>query len=195
VVNGAIRALAKAKVCGAKVTGLADGTDLETTARSAGGGQVTRQRRLADRRGREPEIEITVDGWKVLVLIDAAPKIPLAVKVGNIQEHETHWTRAVVTQAWANLTGAARLYKVVVDRGFLDGTELWWLDQQGITLVVPAQDHMAVTADARAPTVVGEDITVGRRVHRVRHRQGREAWTARLETEEVGLTGLTTYDP
>ena len=67
MVNGAIRALAKAKVCGAKVTGLADGTDLETTARSAGGGQVTRQRRLADRRGREPEIEITVDGWKVLV--------------------------------------------------------------------------------------------------------------------------------
>jgi hypothetical protein len=90
VFNGAIRALAKAKVFGAKVTGIADGTDLETTERSTGCGQVTRKRRIEDKRGREHEIEITVYGWKVLVLIDAATKIPLAVKVGKLQEHETH---------------------------------------------------------------------------------------------------------
>jgi hypothetical protein len=53
---------------------------------------------------------------------------------------------------------------------------------------------MAVTADARAQTVVGEEITVGRRVHSVRHGQGREAWTERLGTEVVGIPGLTTYD-
>jgi hypothetical protein len=194
VFNGAIRALAKAKVFGAKVTGIADGTDLETTERYTGCGQVTRKRRIEDRRGREHEIEITVYGWKVLLLIDAATKIPLAVKVGPIQEHETHWTRALVTQARANLAGAARLHKVVFDRGFLDGSDLWWLDQHGITFVVPAKDNMAVTADARAQAVVGEEITVGRRVHSVRHGQGREAWTERLETEVVGITGLTTYD-
>ncbi|MFI5224533.1 MAG: hypothetical protein ACHQX3_09900, partial [Nitrospirales bacterium] len=112
VFNGAIRALAKAKVFAAKVTGLADGTDLETTERYTGCGQVTRKRRIKDRRGREHEIELTVYGWKVLLLIDAATKIPLAVKVGQIQEHETHWTRALVTQARANLAGAARLHKV-----------------------------------------------------------------------------------
>jgi hypothetical protein len=54
---------------------------------------------------------------------------------------------------------------------------------------------MAVTADARAQAAAGEDITVGRRVHTVRHGQGREAWTERLETEVVGITGLTTDDP
>jgi hypothetical protein len=53
---------------------------------------------------------------------------------------------------------------------------------------------MAVTADARAQAAAGEEITVGRRVPTVRHGQGREAWTERLETEVVGSTGLTTYD-
>jgi hypothetical protein len=38
VCNGAIRALAQAKVFGAQVTGMADGTDLETTERFTGCG-------------------------------------------------------------------------------------------------------------------------------------------------------------
>jgi hypothetical protein len=194
VFNGAIRALATAKVFGAQVTGLADGTDLETTERYTGCGQVTRKRRIEERRGREHESEITVYGWTGLVLIEAATTIPLAVKVGPIQAHETPWTRALVTHARAHLAGAARLHQVVFDRGFLDGTELWWLDQPGITVVVPAKDHMAVTADARGQAAAGAEITVGCRVHTVRHGPGREAWTERLETEVVGITGLTTYD-
>jgi hypothetical protein len=194
VFNGAIRALAKAGVFAAKVTGIMDGTDLETTQRYIGCGQVTRQVRIEDKRGRVHEIEVTVYGWKVLLLIDAATKLPLAVKVGTIEEHETHWTRALVTQARANVAGAAHLHKVVFDKGFLDGTDLWWLDQQGITFVVPAKANMGVTADARAQAAAGEGITVGRRVHTVRHGQGKAARTERLETEVVGITGLTTYD-
>jgi hypothetical protein len=128
------------------------------------------------------------------VLIDAATKIPLAVKVVPIHEHEVLSMRALVTQARANLAGTTRLQKVVFDRGFLDGVDLWWLDQHGMTFVVPAKDNMAVTADARAQAAAGEGITVGRRVHTVRHGQGQEAWTERLETEVVGITGLTTYD-
>jgi hypothetical protein len=76
----------------------------------------------------------------------------------------------------------------------LDGTTLWWLDQHAVTFVVPAKANMAVTADARAQAAAGEAITVGRRVHTRRHGQGRKAWTERLETEVVGVTGLTTYD-
>jgi hypothetical protein len=53
---------------------------------------------------------------------------------------------------------------------------------------------MAVTADARAQAAAGEEITVGRRAHTVRHGQGQAAWRERLETEVVGITGLTTYD-
>jgi hypothetical protein len=48
--------------------------------------------------------------------------------------------------------------------------------------------------DARAQAAAGEEITVGRRAHTVRHGQGKAAWRERLETEVVGLTGLTTDD-
>jgi hypothetical protein len=192
--NGALRALAKAGVFAKQVTGIADGTDLGTTARYRGCGQVTRKVRMEDKQGRVHEIEVTVYGWKVLLLIDAVTKIPLAVKVGKIQEHETLWTRALVTQAQMNLAGYARLHKVVFDKGFLDGTTLWWLDQREITFVVPAKANMAVTADARAQATAGEEMTVGRRGHTVRHGQGKTARTERLETEVVGIAGLTTYD-
>jgi hypothetical protein len=46
-----IRALAKAGVFAAQVTGIVDATDLETTAGDEGCGQVTRQRKITDKRG------------------------------------------------------------------------------------------------------------------------------------------------
>jgi hypothetical protein len=76
----------------------------------------------------------------------------------------------------------------------LDGTTLWWLDQQGRRLVVPAQTNLAVTAEARAQAAAGADLTVGRRVHTVRHGQGRTACTERVATEVVGMTARTTDD-
>jgi hypothetical protein len=94
----------------------------------------------------------------------------------------------------ANLAGATRLDKLAVDRGFWAGLELGWLDQRGITCGVPAKANMAVTADARAQAAAGEEATIGRRVHAVRHGQGRTIWAERLETEVVGIAGLTTYD-
>jgi hypothetical protein len=192
--NGTIRALAKAGICGAKVTGRVDATDLETTAAYEGRGQATRKRKITDKHGNVHEIEVTAYGWKPSVLIDAITKIPLAIKVVPIHEHEVRSRRALVTQARTNLAGSARLHKVVFDNGFLDGVDLWWLDQHGITFVVPAKDNMAVTVDARAQAAAGEGVTLGRRVHTVRHGQGKTAWTERRETEVVGIEGLTTYD-
>ena len=98
----------------------------------------------------------------------------------------------MVTQARANLAGHARLPKVVFDGGFWDGTELWWLDQQGLGFVVPAKPTMAVTAEARAQAAAGEEVAVGRRAHTMRHGQGKTARSERLATEVVGSTGLTT---
>ena len=66
--------------------------------------------------------------------------------------------------------------------------------QHGILFVVPAKENMAVTIDAQAQAAAGEGVTVGRRVHTVRHGQGKTAWTERLETEVVGIAGLTTDD-
>jgi hypothetical protein len=194
VCNGSLRALAKAGGVGAKVTGIADGTDLQTTERYRGCGQATRKVRMEDKHGQRHDIEGTVYGWKVLLLIDAATKIPWAVNVGQIQAHEARWAQALVTQARMKLVGAARLAKVVVDQGFWDGPTRWWLDQQGLRCVVPAKTNMAVTADARAQAAAGEDLTIGRRVHTRRHGQGKTAWTERVETAVVGMMALTTDD-
>jgi Transposase DDE domain len=194
VFNGTIRALAKAGVFTAKVTGIVDATDLETTAQYEGCGQVTRKRQLTDKRGKVQEIEVTAYGFQLIVLIDARTKIPLAATVVPIQAHETLSLRALVTQARTNLAGHARRHKVVFDRGLWDGADLWWLDQHGILFVVPAKANMAVTVDAQAQAAAGEGVTIGRRIHTVRHGRGKTARSERLETEVVGIVGLTTDD-
>jgi hypothetical protein len=71
---------------------------------------------------------------------------------------------------------------------------VWWLAPQGILVVVPAKDTMAVTVDAQAHTAAGEGVTIGRRAHTVRHGHGKTAWTERLETAVAGIAGLTTAD-
>jgi Transposase DDE domain len=157
--NGASRALARTGVVAAKRTGLVDATDLDTTAQDEGRGHVTRRQKVTDKRGQVHEIEVTVYGWKLIVLIEARTKIPLAATVVPIQEHETLSLRALVTQARTNLEDHTCLPKVVFDKGFWDGPDLWWLDPHGITFVVPANANMAVTAEARAQAAAGEGMT------------------------------------
>ena len=164
VVNGAIRALTRTGVLAAQITGLVDATDRETTAQEEGGGHGTRPRQRTDTRGQVHESAVTSYGWKRSVLIDGRPQIPWAGKVVPSNAHAVLSRRARVTQARTNVAGHARRHKVVVARGLLAGVELWGLDQQGMTVVVPAKDHMAVTADARAHAAAGEGSTRGPRV-------------------------------
>jgi hypothetical protein len=195
VCNGVVRALAKAGVVGKRGTGMADGPALETPERDQGCGQATRTRRSEEQWGRVQESEVSVDGWTVLLLLEAVTTIPLAVKGVQMQEHEARWTRALGSQARAQVAGSACLYKVVLAQGFWAGTDLWGLEQQGSRGGVPAQANMAVTAEARALAAAGEGVSVGRRVHTVRHGPGRPASRARLEPEVVGITGLPTEEP
>jgi hypothetical protein len=58
--HGAIRALSKAGLFRAKVTGVVAATDLETTAPYEGCGHVTRKRQLTDKHGQVRELEVTV---------------------------------------------------------------------------------------------------------------------------------------
>jgi hypothetical protein len=81
--HGAMRALAKAGVVGAKVTDMLDGTDLETTGRYRGRGQLTRPVRIEETRGQGHALAGTVDGWNVRLRIDAVTKMLMAVKVGK----------------------------------------------------------------------------------------------------------------
>jgi hypothetical protein len=193
--TGALRAWAQAGVFAKQGTGRAEGTDVATTDRDGGGGQVTRQGRLEDQQGRVHALEVTVDGWPVLRLLEALPTLPLAVKGAPIHEHEALGTRALVPHARMHLAGGARLPQVRCAQGFGDGPRRWWLDQPAVTCGVPATAAMAVTAEARAPAAAGEESTVGRRAHTARPGQGTTARTERLEPEVVGIAGLAPSDP
>jgi hypothetical protein len=175
--TGALRAVATAGVFETTITGIADGTALDTTARDTGCGEVPRKGRLEETRGQGHAREITGYGWKACLLMEAATKRPLAVNVGQSQAPEALWARALVTHARLKLAGDARLAHVGCDQGVLDGPPLWWRDPQGLRCVVPAHTNLAVPAAARAQAAAGEELTIGRRVDTVRPGPGRHAWT------------------
>lgn len=193
--HGARRAVAQAGVVGQRGTGMAEGTDLETTEREAGGGQATRQCRREDQGGKVHALEVTVDGGNVRLVIEAVTQMPVAVNVGPMPAPEALGARALVPHARRHRAGDAHLAQVVFAQGLGDGTTRWGLDQQGLRWVGPANAHMAVTAEARALAAAGAGVTVGPRGHTVRQGQGHGAWTARLATAVVGITGLTRDEP
>lgn len=80
---------------------------------------------------------------------------------------------------------------MVIDRGYLDGEDLWQLDQVGITFVIVAKAGMTVREDAHA---LAREADAVERVRRVRHGHGKKAWVEELRTRLVGIAGLTTYD-
>src|SRR6266566_419295 len=135
--------------------------------------------------------EYYVYGWKVLVLIDVHTRLPLAMKVVPIQEYEGRWLVPLLEQAQQNLGQRGHISKIVIDRGYLDGQDLWQVQAKGIIFVIVAKANMVVTQDAQA-LAKRERTRVRERV--VRHGYGKTAREERLRTELVGIEGLTTYD-
>ncbi len=169
-----------------------DGSKLETPKSYAGCGTLKQTRRVKVKGQQERAIqEYYVYGWKVLVLIDVPTRLPLAMKVVQIQEYEGRWLLPLLQQAQRNLGTRGRISTIVIDRGYLDGEDLWQVHRQGIIFVVVGKAHMAVTQDAQA-LAKGERARVRERV--VRHGHGKTATQERLRTELVGIEGLTTYD-
>jgi len=135
--------------------------------------------------------EYYVYGWKVLVLIDVHTRLPLAMKVVQIQEYEGRWLVPLLEQAQHNLGVRGHISTIVIDRGYLDGEDLWQVDQLGVLFVIVGKTNMAVTQDAQA-LAKRERVHVRERL--VRHGHGKTATQERLRTELVGIEGLTTYD-
>jgi hypothetical protein len=150
VLNGAVRRLV-ARGCFAASRGhfALDATDLETTPRYQGAGVKRYTERRVGKDKRIVDVERLVWGFKLLIVYEVHLRLVAAAKVATINEHESQYTRALVQQAVANL-GAGGLRVLLLDMGFLDGADLWWVKQTlGIDFVVPAKDNMLVTADAR----------------------------------------------
>ena len=142
VFNGAIRALAKAGVFGAKVTGIADGTDLETTERYAGlwpGDPQGAHRGQAGPGARDRGHGLRLESAPPDRC--ARPRFPWRSRWGRFRSMRRSgpgpWSPRR-GRIWPAMPACTRSSLI---KGFLDGTDLWWLDQQGITFVVPAKDE------------------------------------------------------
>jgi len=192
--NGTVRLLVARGLFQGDLTVALDGSKVLTPASYPGRGclSVTRTATEAKTKRRVRIVE-TLFGWKVLVLIDVRTRLPLAMAVGKIQDYEGPWLLPLVRQAQDNLGTAARITTVVIDRGYLDGEDLWALDRRDLTFVIVAKDNMVVTEDARNLAVAGEGH-VRKRVEVIRHGHGRTATTEKRRTRLVGVEALTTYD-
>lgn len=169
-----------------------DGSKVPTTKTYPGCGCLAVIHKVKEKKtGRLVEVVKKVFGWKILVLIEVQTRLPLAMAVAQIQAYEGEYLVPLVKQAQENLGERARIRKVVIDRGYLDGEDLWQIDQLGITFVIVAKAGMAIRDDAHALAREAKGIE---RVRRVRHGHGKNAWVEELRTCLVGIEELTTYD-
>src|SRR5438270_3904007 len=113
-----------------------DGSKLPTPPSYEGCGKLkqTRSVKVKGQKERATE-EYYVYGWKVLVLIDVHTRLPLAMKVVKIEEYEGGFLVSLLEQAQRNLGTRGRIRTIVIDRGYLDGEDLWQVHQQGIIFV------------------------------------------------------------
>jgi hypothetical protein len=193
LLNGVVHKLAAFGMFAKEVSVVVDGSRLETTEKFEGRGCLRLECRVKEKgTGRLVTIEVFLFGWKVIVLMDIRTRIPLAAKVVKIQEYEGVYLLPLLRQAQANLGEYARIVKVVADRIYLDGEDLWELNQMGIIFVVIAKEGMAVREDALALAKLSPNVAERKTV--VRHGHGSQQTTAELLTRVIGVEGLTTYD-
>jgi hypothetical protein len=193
LLNGVVHCLAAFGIFAEEIAVVIDGSRLETTEKFKGRGCLRLERRVKEKgTGRLVIIEVFLFGWKVIVLMDIRTRIPLAAKVVKIQEYEGVYLLPLLRQAQANLGEYARIVKVVADRIYLDGEDLWELNQMGIIFVVIAKEGMAVREDALALAKLSPNVAERKTV--VRRGHGSKQITEELLTRVIGVEGLTTYD-
>ena len=192
--NEAIRCLAASKAFPSEITLVIDGTDVETTDKCQGIGRVIRDEKIPDSAGPIKTVPVEVHGFKAIVAFDLTTEIPLGVIVTKINRHESLFTRRLVEQVQANLSPSnGKITKVLVDRGFIDGETMWWLDQQGISFVVPAKSNMLVYKGAHEESKANKGV-VQSRTRSVTHGHGRNKTVEHLETEIIGISNLPYWE-
>src|SRR5260221_3771913 len=190
--NRMVQVLARRGWFAGKLLVALDGSKVPTPESYEGGGKIKQTRKVKVKGQKEPVTqEYYVYGWKVLVLMDVQTRLPLAMKLVSIQEYEGRWLLPLLEQAQRNLGTHAHIGTIVIDRGYLDGEDLWHVHQLGIFFVIVGKANMAVVQDAHG-LAQGERPRVRERV--VRHGHGKTAREERLRTEVVGLEALTSYD-
>jgi hypothetical protein len=152
--------------------------------------------RKVDKEKKVVEVERLAYGFKVLIVYEVRLRLVVAAKVVPIQEHESKYTLALVRQAVRNL-GQEVVRVLLIDRGFLDGQDLWVLKHQmDIDFVVPAKDNMRVSGDARG---LCRQLDDGERIFKAEcsgkkkvDGDGKVKWEGQVSV--VGVAELRSYD-
>jgi len=189
--NKVVGILAAASFFPRRIHALLDSSEIESTEKCDGCGVVTKEKapELRKRKGRLRKVTERVFGFKIWVVWDPNSKLPLAMRFTTIEVADVIMAREVVEQAIANLGERCRIVSLAVDRGFLDGKFLWWLNTCGITFYMPAKTSLNVYGDALSLVATGVRQT--REQNRIEGRgKDRHCVTDRWDT--VGITGLTT---
>lgn len=190
--NQMVQALARRGFFTGSLLVALDGSKLPTPESYEGCGKLKQTRSVKIKGQKEAATEeYYVYGWKVLVLIEVHTRLPLAMKLVQIQDYEGSWLIPLLEQAQANLGAVAQIETVVIDRGYLDGADLWQVHQKGLLFVIVGKSNMAVVQDAQG-LAKGERAVVRERV--VSHGHGKKATQERLRTELVSIPALTSYD-
>lgn len=194
--NNCIKSLAKAKTFPKKLRVVIDGTDIETKKDFPGAGSVTREVEIVNKKGQMQTIEVTVWGYKLIALFAVGVKIPIAIKVVQIQRHESSFTEGLIKTAQENLGRYSKITELMADRGFLDGQTLWWLhEKMKIRFVLPVKKGMHIREDARQVAKAGgSEVSFKRRVQKVTRGTGKEAYPEEMVTEVYGVSQLNSYD-
>jgi len=181
ILNASVTILNKKGFIGDEIF-ICDSTDIETTELCQGRGSKTVEKELVDKEGKKVIVKETTYGFKLIVIRAVKSGIVVAATMTKIQEHEQPYMLNLVKQAEKNI-GEGKIKVLLIDRGFIDGIDLWKLKHtHGIDFVIPSKTTMDITNDAR-----------GHRNSAVDRESG--IWREANDTVEVvGIRGLTSYD-
>ncbi|MCP4720567.1 MAG: transposase, partial [Desulfobacteraceae bacterium] len=133
-----------------KIGALLDASEIESTEQCKGCGKVTKEKppELRLRKKRIRKVLETVFGFKLWAVWDPNSHLPLAIRFATIEVHDINFAKEIIQQAIANLGEHAQINSIAMDRGFMDGTLLWWLNSIGVTFYIPSKTNMTVYEDA-----------------------------------------------
>ncbi len=189
--NGVVAILAAHSFFPKEIHAILDSSDIQSTELCEGCGKVTKEKApdLRRRKGRIRKVLETIFGFKIWVLWDPNSRLPLAMRFATIEVGDINYAREVIEQAVTNLGSHAEIVSIALDRGFMDGKLLWWLNtDMHIIFYIPAKTNMNVYEDALSLVDTGivqtreEERTVG---------AGKNKKTVTDRWEVVGIEGLT----
>jgi len=189
--NGVVAILAAHAFFPKKIHALLDSSEIQSTELCEGCGMVTKEKppQLRRRKGRIRKVLETVFGFKIWVVWDPNSRLPLSMRFATIEVGDINYAREVIQQAVSNLGSHAGIVSVALDRGFIDGRLLWWLNtEMNIIFYIPAKTNMNVYEDALSMVSTG---IVQTRERKRTVGAGKNKKTVMDRWEVVGIEALT----